>query len=163
MEKMELNEVSIKQLTKEQETIQVSEAFFAVADSGFRGNSPWSTESLYLSIRSDNSTIFYADVGGKIVGFLVASETQFALDIYIIVVNEDYKNKQIGRRLFQALIQYARKKEIPEIMLETRKSNDPAIALYERVGFEKVGLRKAYYSSPIEDALVMKREVGEEN
>lgn len=163
MENMEVNEVLIKQLSKKEEINEVSTAFFQVADSGFGGNSPWSTESLYLSIESENSTIFYAELDGKTVGFLVASETQYALDIYIVVVNEEYKNKQIGRRLFQALIQYAKNKKIPEIILETRKSNNPAIALYERVGFEKVGLRRAYYSSPIEDAVVMKKEVGEEN
>lgn len=155
-------EVLIKQLTKE-ETIEVSEAFFAVANSGFGGKSPWSTESLYLSMGSENSTVFYATIDGKVVGFIVASETQFTLDIYIVVVDEGYKNRQIGRQLLQALIQYAKEKRIPEILLETRKSNEPALALYKRVGFEKVGLRKAYYSSPIEDAVVMKKEVGEEN
>lgn len=155
-------EVLIKQLTKE-ETMEVSEAFFAVADSGFGGKSPWSTESLYLSIGSENSTVFYARIDGKVVGFIVASETQFTLDIYIVVVDEGYKNRQIGRQLLQALIQYAKEKGIPEILLETRKSNEPALALYKRVGFEKVGLRKAYYSSPIEDAVVMKKEVREEN
>ena len=160
---MKKTEVSIKQLTNQEQSVEVSEDFFTVAESGFDGNSPWSAESLYLSIQSENSTIFYATIGNRIIGFLVASETQFSLDIYIVVVDEEYKNRQIGRRLFQALIQYARDKHIPEIILETRKSNDPAIALYERVGFEKVGVRKAYYSSPIEDAVVMKREVGEEN
>lgn len=163
MKTTEGNELLIKQLTKEEETVEVSKAFFAVAESGFGGNSPWSAESLYLSIGSENSTVFYAAIDGKTVGFLVASETKFALDIYMVVVDEEYKNRQIGRQLFQALIQYARGKEIPEIILETRKSNNPAIALYERVGFEKVGVRKAYYSSPIEDAVVMRREVGEEN
>ena len=163
MKESKEKEVLIKQITNEEETIEVSEAFFAVADSGFGGKSPWSTESLYLSMGSENSTVFYATIDGKVVGFIVASETQFTLDIYIVVVDEGYKNRQIGRQLLQALIQYAKEKGIPEILLETRKSNEPALALYKRVGFEKVGLRKAYYSSPIEDAVVMKKEVREEN
>lgn len=163
MEKSKANEILIKQLMKEKATIEISEAFYAVADSGFNESSPWTTESIYLSIGSENSTVFYASIDEKIVGFIVASETPFTLDIYLVVVDEEYKNRQIGRRLFQTLIQYAKEKEIPEILLETRQSNHPAIALYKRVGFEKVGVRKAYYSSPIEDAVVMKREVGEEN
>ena len=43
-------------------------------------------------------------------------------------------------------------------MLEVRVSNDPAIALYEKLGFQQVGRRKNYYRNPKEDALILRKE-----
>ena len=42
--------------------------------------------------------------------------------------------------------------------LEVRRSNDPARMLYERFGFSVAGVRRGYYSNPVEDALVLWRE-----
>ena len=62
------------------------------------------------------------------------------------MVAEKYKQKNIGTKLFDYLIDYTQNKNI-ETILETRASNVPALALYERVGFEKVGERKASQQS----------------
>jgi ribosomal protein S18 acetylase RimI-like enzyme len=56
-------------------------------------------------------------------------------------------------------------KNFQKIFLEVRAGNEPAIALYERMGYQRVGIRKAYY--PIhegqrEDALVMMKELMKE-
>ncbi len=161
MEKAPINPIEIRQVTEAEQTRAVAHELYVVARSGFEGESPWNAESLFQSITAKSSAVFYAAAGGKKVGFLVASETAFVLDIYIVVVAAPYKNQKIGRLLFEALIKYAKEKQIEEIVLETRKSNKPAIALYERMGFQKAGVRRAYYSSPIEDAVVMKRTVRE--
>ena len=41
------------------------------------------------------------------------------------------------------------------VTLEVRESNLPAISLYEKLGYERVGLRKNFYSSPVENAVLM--------
>ena len=43
-------------------------------------------------------------------------------------------------------------------MLEVRDSNEPAISLYEKLGFREVGRRKNYYRNPKEDALILRKE-----
>lgn len=43
-------------------------------------------------------------------------------------------------------------------MLEVRASNEPAVSVYRKLGFEEVGRRKNYYRNPKEDALIMRRE-----
>ena len=45
------------------------------------------------------------------------------------------------------------------ITLEVRASNDPAIRLYEKLGYARVGLRKGYYEKPREDAVIMQRDL----
>ena len=45
-----------------------------------------------------------------------------------------------------------------QLSLEVRASNSPAIALYESLGFQQVGLRKNYYRKPKEDALILRKE-----
>ena len=48
------------------------------------------------------------------------------------------------------------------LTLEVRKSNAPAIALYEKYGFQQAGLRPGYYQNPREDAVIMTREFSHE-
>jgi ribosomal-protein-alanine N-acetyltransferase len=43
------------------------------------------------------------------------------------------------------------------LTLEVRASNQPALRLYARAGFERTGLRTNYYSNPVEDALILSR------
>jgi len=57
--------------------------------------------------------------------------------------------------LIQSLISYSRENGISAITLEVRKSNIPAITLYESFGFVRAGLRKNYYSNNNEDAIIM--------
>ena len=52
------------------------------------------------------------------------------------------------------------KRDILFLLLEVRVSNMPAIALYNKLGFEQVGCRPKYYSNPREDALVLRKELG---
>ena len=57
----------------------------------------------------------------------------------------------------QSLIRLAAERDVTTIHLEVRTGNETAIRLYERMGFVRDGIRKAYYSDPIEDALLMTR------
>jgi ribosomal-protein-alanine N-acetyltransferase len=156
------NDVRIAFIDKERADEALMQELYQVLAAGFNGESPWTVQHLRETVASESSIILAATLAEEKVGVIVASETAFSLDIYLVVVAEKHKQKYIGTQLFNALIAYAKEQTIEAIVLETRVSNKPAIALYERVGFEKVGERKAYYSRPIEDALVMKYELGKE-
>lgn len=148
---------------KEPEAIQAkADKLYHVASSGFGGHSPWTVRSLEHSLDSENSLVIQATLDLEVVGFLMASETKVELDIYLIVVAEAFKRQHIGVKLLDYLIEYGEGKDLDLIILEARASNTPAINLYKRVGFEEVGLRRAYYSSPIEDAIVMRRDLKKE-
>ena len=69
------------------------------------------------------------------------------------------KNEYRGYRLAEQLVAYTAMQGMNEgmayIILEVRINNKPAIKLYERLGFERVGMRKGYYSDTGEDAILM--------
>jgi ribosomal-protein-alanine N-acetyltransferase len=71
-----------------------------------------------------------------------------------IVVAEEFRHQGIGRRLLTEFIEHARVQNGKGVFLEVRESNQNARALYSRLGFETAGSRKAYYSNPLEDAVL---------
>ena len=72
-----------------------------------------------------------------------------------VAVLESYRRQGIGKLLVNALIDFANEKNLAFLTLEVRKSHTPAINLYKNNGFEEVGERKNYYTSPLENALLM--------
>lgn len=162
MQTMPENDVELDFIDKEAADEATAEELYQVIAAGFKGDSPWPRRHIQETLASKSAVLLAATLGEEKVGLIVASETAYTLDIYLVVVAEKHKQKAIGTQLFNQLIAYAEEKEIDSIALETRASNTPALALYERVGFEKVGERKAYYSRPIEDAILMNYEFREE-
>ena len=91
----------------------------------------------------------------ELVGYIGSWFIYDEAHIGTIATKQEYR----GRRLAEQLIAYTAFQGIQEgiayIVLEVRVSNDPAIRLYERLGFTQVGLRKRYYTDTKEDALLM--------
>ncbi|MTE20599.1 ribosomal-protein-alanine N-acetyltransferase [Streptomyces sp. TRM43335] len=94
---------------------------------------------------------------GRVVGYgglAVAGDTG---DIQTIAAARDHWGTGLGARLLTALLNAAGDFECREVLLEVRVDNARAQRLYERFGFEPVGLRRGYYQPGDVDALVMRR------
>ncbi len=74
-------------------------------------------------------------------------------------VHPDWRRRGIGRALLRHSLAEAAAAGAPKATLEVRRSNDAAIALYEQGGFARAGLRRAYYTHPVEDAIILWRGV----
>lgn len=72
-----------------------------------------------------------------------------------VAVRKDARGRGVGKKLTQALLQYAANLGVQYVTLEVRKSNLTAQNLYFALGFEKVGVRKRYYEDNGEDALLL--------
>jgi ribosomal-protein-alanine acetyltransferase len=72
-----------------------------------------------------------------------------------LVVDEKYRRQGIGSALIRACKEWAANAGALNMRLEVRASNAAALALYQRHGFSTVGHRRAYYSAPIEDAVLL--------
>ena len=78
--------------------------------------------------------------------------------ITAIAVDEVSRGKSIGELLLMGSIELAMNRRSKEVTLEARVSNYVAQSLYEKYGFEKVGIRKGYYTDNREDAVIMTTE-----
>ena len=117
--------------------------------------SPWTANQVAEVLRSDVNSCALAEDEGLLVGFLVWQETDFEAEVLQIAVLPSYQGQKIATALFDFLP--ANK----EIFLEVRESNKPALLFYKKEKFEAIARRKAYYHAPVEDAIVMKREIHE--
>ncbi|MDO5139983.1 MAG: ribosomal protein S18-alanine N-acetyltransferase [Eubacteriales bacterium] len=77
-------------------------------------------------------------------------------EVVRIAVRGEYRREGIGSRLLEGLISEAKRRRVSGIFLEVRSSNLAAVSMYRRAGFTEEGIRKNYYSSPAEDALIMR-------
>jgi len=80
--------------------------------------------------------------------------------VMTIGVDPRYQRHGVGRALLEALVERARTLRASAVLLEVRVDNDPALALYERLGFERIGLRKRYYQPEDKDAFTMRLDLG---
>ena len=76
-------------------------------------------------------------------------------DITNGTVKKEYRRQGIARRMLSELMREGRDEGIGRFTLEVRASNEAAIALYRGLGFYQEGVRKNYYESPREDALIL--------
>ena len=117
--------------------------------------SPWTVGQLEEVLCSDVNSCALAEDRSQLVGFLVWQETDFEAEVLQIAVLPSYQGRKIATVLFDFLP--ANK----EIFLEVRESNKPALLFYKKEKFEEIARRNAYYRAPVEDAIVMKREIHE--
>ena len=117
--------------------------------------SPWTVGQVEEVLRSNVNSCALAEDEGLLVGFLVWQETDFEAEVLQIAVLPSYQGQKIATALFDFL------PADKEIFLEVRESNRPALLFYKKEKFEEIARRKAYYHAPIEDAIVMKREIHE--
>ena len=117
---------------------------------------PWSA-SLFLSelTQRTSRTYLVAKHRGEVVGYAGMMFTGFEAHITNIAVDPEWHGHRIGSRLLLALVTEAIARACPRVSLEVRVTNKAAQAMYEKFGFEKVGVRKGYYVETNEDALIM--------
>ena len=118
---------------------------------------PWTKEILRDCIlyKYDSYSVFIDD---RLVGYIISKITFPETHILNLTVDINYRNNGIGQALIKLIINDARIRNSQDIILEVRSTNIIAQALYSKLGFEKIGVRKGYYDSENgrEDALVLR-------
>ncbi|QLE76087.1 ribosomal-protein-alanine N-acetyltransferase [Streptomyces rectiverticillatus] len=93
---------------------------------------------------------------GRVVGYAGLAAIDGTGDVQTIAVSQDHWSTGLGSRLLGELLTAATDFECREVLLEVRVDNTRAQRLYERFGFEAVGVRRGYYQPGNIDALVMR-------
>jgi ribosomal-protein-alanine N-acetyltransferase len=99
----------------------------------------------YLVVRAGRTVVAYAGL------WLLVDEAH----VTTFAVDPAWRRRKIGERLIMALLDLSIARGAREATLEVRLSNLPARRLYEKYGFQPVGIRPRYYSDDHEDALIM--------
>ena len=119
---------------------------------------PWSEMSIAQELQSIWSYWVVAVHRDEVVGYIGSQSSIDETDVMNVAVHPDWRRQGIAENLIGQLIQELKNRSSHALMLEVRASNAPAIALYEKLGFRQVGLRKNYYRNPKEDALIRRKE-----
>ena len=80
-------------------------------------------------------------------------------EITQVSVKRECQGRHIGRRLLEMLEEEGKRAGVASFFLEVRRSNAPAIHLYENCGFSVQGIRKNFYENPREDGILMEKKV----
>jgi len=134
------------------------DAVLAIEEASF--TNPW-TRAMYLT-ELENTGVSYCflakDEEGQAVGFCSFWRVLDELHINNIAVLPPFRRLGIAKRLLTFVLSQGVALGARRATLEVRRSNDPARLLYERFGFTIAGIRRDYYTKPVEDALVLWRE-----
>ena len=116
---------------------------------------PWTREQLGSQLPDAMHVFLVADANGTAVGYVGMMHVVDEGYISNVAVAPEYRRRGAADALIAALVDRCAELSLAFVTLEVRRSNYPAIALYEKHGFVRVGERRDYYELPREDALLM--------
>jgi ribosomal-protein-alanine N-acetyltransferase len=119
--------------------------------------SPWTREMYLAELENRNvSYCFLASFdNGPAIGFCSFWRVLDELHINNLAVLPDFRHRGVGAELLAFVLNEGARLGALRATLEVRRSNTPALMLYERYGFTVAGIRRDYYSNPQEDALIL--------
>lgn len=116
---------------------------------------PWSAKDFLEMVEADYAYYYVAEVDGEIAGCCGIRNIAGEGEITNVVVAPPYRKKGIALMMMEYMLERAAEVGIGDCTLEVRVSNQPAIRLYEQLGFKGEGVRPHFYDKPDEDALIM--------
>lgn len=122
---------------------------------------PWSQEIFEKCLQVQNHSYVITTPENQILGFILSFIQLNECHILNLAVHPNHQRQHYGTQLLTQFLTDAKQIGATIAYLEVRHSNQAAIALYEKLGFTKIGERKAYYTSPEgnEDAWVFMKHL----
>ena len=120
---------------------------------------PWSEGGFRDCMRVGYRCLAAVDMAGNVLGYGLLSVTVDEAHVLNVCVGPLYRRRGVATLLLEHMARLARGERAATMLLEVRPSNAGALALYRRLGFERVGVRKRYYPAAHgrEDALLLAR------
>jgi len=133
---------------------------------------PWTEDSLATALSLERMHVLVAEADAELdrqravdgaaglLGYVVALVVGPDAEIADLAVAPDARRRGVGRALLERALAELAAAGVRTLYLEVRESNRAARTLYDAHGFGSVGRRRGYYRQPLEDALVLRREIG---
>ena len=119
--------------------------------------SPWSDDQMRSEIESQHGWQFVCrrHAEGEIIGFTTGTLVCDEADIRKLAVSPAHRRQKAATFLLEKLFAFLKEQGAGRCFLELRNSNHVAARLYHTAGLQVTGVRKGYYSDPVEDAILM--------
>ncbi len=123
--------------------------------------SPWKASTFRTLLARPGAELWVLeDEDDGIIGYAVLWCILDEGELANIAIADAHRGRGLGARLLSTMMGIARERGVASLYLEVRVSNEKAAELYRRFGFENIGLRRNYYDSPREDAVLMRASLG---
>lgn len=119
----------------------------------------WSEHAILETLNQKQTMLLSAYEDKRLVGYLILYYVLEDGEIARIAVDESYRRKGVASRMLRELEILCKDNGVSKLLLDVRESNAAAYAFYERQGFVRDGLRRNYYTDPVENAILMSREI----
>lgn len=116
---------------------------------------PWSRNAFEDSLKLEYTNYLVVTQNEEVVGYCAYYQAFEEANIVNVAVKETARRQGVARAMLKRLMAEGRKNGITIFVLEVRHSNLPAIRLYESLGFVEAGIRRRFYTEPVEDARIM--------
>lgn len=133
----------------------VSQQLYEITVAANDGHTTWKPASFQSELEQEQSLYIGFCQEGKLVGYIGSMSVLDEVSVNNFAVLPAAKRQGIGSQLLDALLGLCQQRGFHRVWLEVRVSNQPALRLYQKFGFEEVAVRKKYYTNPVEDALLM--------
>ena len=121
---------------------------------------PWTEATFRGLLRRADADLFVAETPqAALTGYAVFWAVLDQGELGNVAVAPEWRQRGIAHRLLDAVIDRALERGVRELFLEVRVSNSSARQLYQSYDFREVGRRRNYYMEPVEDALVMRKDL----
>ena len=139
--------------------LKKSDAEFVFLTENELFSDPWSQKSIedFLSSAYGKGFLLFWDSAPAC--YLLFSEIASEAEILRIGCQKKFQKRGFAENIMEHLFSALQKNKANKIFLEVRSQNLPAIRLYEKTGFEKIGKRQGYYQNPADDALLYQKNL----
>ena len=129
-------------------------AILELEASGFSPTERWSERSWQGELLGEGRTVLIAR-SYHLVGVVALQTVDRTADLHRLVVSPQHRRARVATQLVRAGVEAVRHLGARSVLLEVDYTNEPAIALYQRLGFEQLAARQNYYG-PGQHALILK-------
>ncbi len=119
----------------------------------------WSEKGIADSMELVYTEFVVAVFEERVVGYISVYCSVDEGEIMNVTVTESMRRKGVAVKMFDMLFDILKERGIQKVFLDVRVSNEPAMSLYEKLGFERVGKRPAFYRKPREDAYIYRLDI----